>query len=270
MDIMFSYQQDVLFMEVNGKLHKKQVILADVNIPYKFTINRKKNCLFFCINADEFSEQSFHSVMLDLHSGSPTVVPSIRNGFASAVDQTTGTVYLGGSDGIYLYNLQTKDIIKSPLVSGIDIFDMYFQNELYYVDTANQSLYVYKNSKSIVVPELKDYQIQHFVIDAQDNVMFVNSTGLFILMKGSRTATLYDDRNINFRGATLDLFGVPHFIAQDGIYSVDENKELVKILALENGYGLAFDKDNNIIYSDERTVNKLIPREKTAAQLLSP
>lgn len=261
-------QQDTIFEEVDGKRYRKHVILADVNIPYKFTINRNQNCLFFCINADDFSEQSFHSVMLDLRTGSATVIPSIRNGFASAADQTTGTVYIGGSDGIYLYNFDTKDINKSALVSGVDIFDMHFQNELYYVDTANQNLYVYKNNQSIIVPELKNHQIQHFIIDKQDNVMFVNSTGLFILVKGSKSATLYDDRHINFRGGTLDTFGVPHFIAQDGIYSINKNKELVKTLVLENGYGLAFDKDNNIIYSDERTVNKLIPYTKATTPLI--
>ncbi|XP_028170206.1 ommochrome-binding protein-like [Ostrinia furnacalis] len=261
------YQQDVAFMEVNEKLHKKHVILADVNIPYKFSLSRAKDCLFFCINADDFSEHSFHSVVLDLQSGLATIIPSIRNGFASAVDQTTGAVYLGGSDGIYQYNFHTKDVNKPALISGIDIFDMYFQNNLYFVDTANQNLYIYKDNKPIIIPELKDYQIQHFVVDAQDNVMFVNSTGLFILTKGSKLATLYDDRNITFRGATTDVVGVPHFIAQDGIYTIDENKELVKILSLENGYGLAFDKDDNIIYSDERTVNKLVSHEKTKARL---
>lgn len=263
---MFSYQQDVTFMEVSGKLHKKHVILADVNIPYKFSLNRNDDSLFFCINADDFSEHSFHSVVLELQSGLATIIPGIRNGFASAVDQTTGAVYLGGSDGIYKYNSHTKDVISPALISGIDIFDMYFQNYLYFVDTANQNLYVYKNDRTILIPELKDYQIQHFVVDAQENVMFVNSTGLFILVKGSKLATLYDDRNINFRGATTDKLGVPHFIAQDGIYTIDENKELSKILLLENGYGLAFDRDNNIIYSDERTVNKLISHEKTIAR----
>lgn len=264
---MFSYQEDVAFMEVSGKLHKKHVVLADVNIPYKFSLNRSKDCLFFCINADDFSEHSFHSVVLDLKSRLATIIPGVRNGFASAVDQTTGAVYLGGSDGIYQYNFHTKDVNRLPLISGVDIFDMYFHNYLYFVDTANQNIHVLKNNLPILIPELKDYQIQHFVVDAQENVIFVNSTGLFILMKGSKLATLYDDRSINFRGATTDMQGVPHFIAQDGIYSIDENKELVKIITLDNGYGLAFDKDNNIIYSDERTVNKLISHEKSRARL---
>ncbi|CAG9793852.1 unnamed protein product [Diatraea saccharalis] len=241
---------------------RRQVILADVNIPYKFSLDRSKNHLFFCINADEFSEQSFHSVVLELHGGSTTIVPGIRNGFASAVDHASGSVYLGGSDGIYKYNYQTKDVITPSLIGEIDIFDMYFQKYLYFVDTANQNLYTYKNNKVTIVPELKDHQILHFVIDVDDNIIFVNGAGIHILPKGEKSAILYDNRNINIRGATTDINGLPFFIAQDGIYKIGDNMELVKILILENGYGLAFDKDNNIVYSDERTVNKLIPCDK--------
>jgi hypothetical protein len=214
----------------------------------------------FCINADEFSEQSFHSVLLELQSGLATIVPSIRNGFASAIDQTTGTVYLGGSDGIYKFDYQTRDVSKPALITGIDIFDMYFQNNLYFVDTANQNLYVYRDNKSHIVPELKDYQIQHFVVEANGNIIFVNSTGLYVLPKGAHTAIFYDVQNINIRGASIDTTGLPYFVAQDGIYVINENKELTKVLKLENGYGLSFDKDNNIVCSDERTVNKIILR----------
>ncbi|RVE41684.1 hypothetical protein evm_013672 [Chilo suppressalis] len=177
----------------------QKIILADVNIPYKFSLDRSRDNLFFCINADEFSEQSFHSVILELNDGSTAIVPGIRNGFASAIDQTTGSVYLGGSD-----------------------------------DTATQHLHVYKNNKVAIIPELKEHEILHFAIDADNNIIFVNTAGLYILHK-----------------------------AQDGIYKIGDNKKLVNTLLLENGYGLAFDKDNNIVYSNERTVNMLIPYENS-------
>lgn len=245
---------------VCGIPHKKVVMLADANIPYKFTIDRNSNSLFFCINADEFSDQSFQSVVLNLDSGLATIIPGIRNGFASAVDQATGNVYLGGSDGIFKYNYRTNDIEQPALVNRIDIFDMYFTDELYFVDTAKQHLYVYRDGIKTLVSELKDNLIQHFVIDVNSDIYFVNPSGLFVLEKGRKFPMLINGNDVSIRGATTDVNGHPYFVAQDGIYSIDkESKQLAKIVSVNRGYGLAFDKENNIVYSDERSVNILVP-----------
>ncbi|KAJ8716123.1 hypothetical protein PYW08_013408 [Mythimna loreyi] len=243
-----------------GKAFKKKVVLADVNIPYKFSIDRNRNTLFFCINADEFSDQSFQSVVLNLDTGLTSIVPRLRNGFASAVDQATGDVYLGGSDGIYKYNYHSKDIEKPALVHRTDIFDMCFHHYLYFVDTAKQNLYVYKDSSKTLVTEAKDHLIQHFVFDTNSDLYFVNPTGLFLLKRRCKSPTLVHGNDISIRGATTDTFGTPYFVASNGIYCIDkDNKQLMLRLSVNNGYGLAFDKNNNMVFSDERTVTMLVP-----------
>lgn len=242
------------------KPYKKHVVLADVNIPYKFSIDRNRNKLIFCINADEFSDQSFQNVILDLNTASVEIIPNIRNGFASAVDQNTGSLYLGGSDGIYKYNYQTHDIEKPALVRGIDVFDMYFKDDLYFVDTTNLDLHVFRNNKHSIVSNVEEYGIHHCAIDGNDNLILVNPAGLFLLPKGANSPVRLCDNIGNIRGITTDIYGEPYLIAQNGIYSIDhENKQISMLLPLENGYALAFDKDNNIIFSDGRSVVKLIP-----------
>ncbi|XP_049874476.1 ommochrome-binding protein-like [Pectinophora gossypiella] len=149
---------------VRGKPYRKRVILADANIPYKLSVDRCTNNLFFCINADEFSDQSFHSAVLNLETEATSIIPGIRNGFASAVDQNTSSVFLGGSDGIYLYNYTINDVMKPALINGIDIFDMYFHKELYFVDTASQNLFILKDGKKNLIPEAKGCLIHHFAI----------------------------------------------------------------------------------------------------------
>ncbi|XP_022830298.1 ommochrome-binding protein-like [Spodoptera litura] len=248
------------YVVISGVPHKRNVILADANIPYKFSIDRKKNTLFFCINADEFSDQSFQSVALNLDTGLASIVPGIRNGYASAVNQTSGEVYLGGSDGIFKYNYSTSDIDKPALVNRTDIFDMYFHNNLFFVDTAKQNLYEYKDTTKLLVPEVKENLIQHFVIDGKSDLYFINPTGLFVLVKGSKSPVIVHGNDISIRGATTDAFGTPYFIAHNGIYSINKiNKQLSLVLPVNNGYAVAFDKSNNIIYSDERSVNILSP-----------
>lgn len=250
-------------VKVRGHSYKKQIILEDAQIPYKLSIDRETNNLFFCINADQFSDQSFHSVVLNLDSGFTSIIPGIRNGFASAVDQDTSTVYLGGSEGIFTYSYDTRDVEKPALVKGVDIFDMFFFKHLYFVDTANQNLHIYNNNRSKQVTQVETSLIKYFAINGRDELFFLSAMGLFMQPFKSKSPILLDNYDINFRGATTDVYGTPHFVAQDGIYLIDEqSKQLVRILTLENGYGLAFDKDNNIVYSDERTVTKLIPSER--------
>ncbi|XP_026499291.2 ommochrome-binding protein-like [Vanessa tameamea] len=245
---------------VNGKPHRKQIILADVNIPYKFSIDRNKNKLFFCINADEFSEQSFQSVVVDLNSGMVKIVPNIRNGFASAVDQNTGTVYLGGSDGIYEYNHTTQEVDRPAVVSGVDVFDMHFKDYLYFVETTNLDLYVLRNSKKTIVYNVEEYGIYHFAIDGGDNAILANPNGIFFLSKKAKSPVMFADSIRNIRGITTDKKGKPYLIAKNGIYLMDQkNLQLFEILPLTDGYGLAFDNNNNIVYSDERSVIKLTP-----------
>ncbi|XP_061715177.1 ommochrome-binding protein-like [Cydia pomonella] len=247
-----------------GKSFVREVLLADANVPYKLSVDRSKNKLFFCINADDFSNQSFHLVVLDLETGIPWVIQGIRNGFASAVDPATGTVYLGGSNGIFKYNYNTL-AAQGPVLNRVDVFDMFFKNELYFVDTATQALSILRNTRKVPVKALKGYLIQHFIIDGKDDFLFTNSTGLYILPHGHQAANLvpYSD-TMNFRGAAVDTYGHAHFITEDGVYQIDKNtNQLRKWLSVRNGYGLAFDKYNNIIYSDERSINKIYPLECT-------
>nr|XP_021181591.2 ommochrome-binding protein [Helicoverpa armigera] len=208
----------------------------------------------------EFSDQSFQSVVLNLDTGLASIIPGIRNGFASAVDQATGDVYLGGSDGIYKYNYCSNDIEKPALVHRTDIFDMYFDDKLYFVDTGKQNLYAFKDNNKCLVTEVKENLIQHFVIDVNSDLYFVNPSGLFVLEKGSKSPVFVYGNDISIRGATTDAYGTPFFVAHNGIYSIDkESKQLVLVVTVNNGYGLAFDRSNNIVYSEERSVNILTP-----------
>ncbi|KAI5645407.1 ommochrome-binding protein-like [Phthorimaea operculella] len=246
---------------IRGKSYTKRVILADANIPYKLSLDRNTNSLFFCINADEFSDQSFHSVILDINSGVTSVIPAIRNGFASAVDLATSTVYLGGSDGIYKYNYNTRSIEGTSLIGSIDIFDMYYHKHLYFVDTAYQNLYALREGNKNLISEVKGCLIHHFAFDKNDDLFFINSSGLFVLPRGAKSPVRQDNisGDLHFRGVTTDMYGWVHFVAHDGIYSFENRASLVKELQLNNGYGLAFDKGNNIIYSEERSITRLCP-----------
>lgn len=247
-------------IEINGRHYKKQIVLSGAKVPSKFSIDRLKNNLFFCINADEFSDQSFHSVVLNLDTGLNAIIPGIQNGFASAVDPK-GSVYLGGSDGIFQFNYDTYNVDKPGILEGVDIFNMYFHKGLYFIETANQNLFKLKDKQKSMVDVLEGYGIQYFGITNYDDIVFVNPSGVYMLRRGTSIPITLGGaaRGAHFRGVAIDVHGVPFLIAQDGIYSIDMvHRHVVRMLPMENGYGLAFDRGNNIVYSDERSVIKLV------------
>lgn len=199
--------------------------------------------------------------MLNLDTELVSIIPGIRNGFASAVNQSTGDVYLGGSDGIFKHNCNTNNIDQRHFVNGVDVFDMYFNGSIYFTDTATQNLhYLNKYRQNCLISYLKGNLIQHFVYDINNDLYYVNYSGVCVLTKGSKSPMLFERNVLNIRGAAVDASGLPLFVAKDGIYEINKvRKNLSRILTLENGYGLAFDKNNNIIYSEERSVFALIP-----------
>ncbi|CAK1556244.1 unnamed protein product [Leptosia nina] len=238
---------------------KKQVMLEDVNVPYKFSIDRARNKLFFCINADEFCDQSFRSAILDLDTGVASVVPSIRNGFASAVDNENGAVFLGGSDGIFKYNYSSNDIDKSPIIGQVDVFDMKFKDYLYFIDTFNLDLYLLKDEKKLAVASIDDHGIQHFTF-AGNYLILSNSNGLYYLdIENCEFGPVWFSNTVdNVRGLSTDINDVPYLVARDGIYSVHvDNMEVTKLISLDDGSALDFDKNNNMVYSEGRSVIKL-------------
>lgn len=246
---------------INGKPYKKQIILAGLKVPTNLSIDRRTNNLFFRINSDSYSDQIFHSVVLNLDTGLNAIIPSIRNGFASAVDPA-GSVYLGGSDGIYRFNYRTRDVDSPRILEDIDILDLYFNKYLYFVETGTQSVFKWKNERKFMVRKMEGFGPLYFAVHDNEDIFFVNPSGVYLYRKGSTSPyTFGGGRNGHFRGLAVDIYGAPYLIAQDGIYSIDMlQRHIMKMLHIDNAYGLAFDRDNNIIYSDERSVGKLIPQ----------
>lgn len=239
---------------INETKYKQKLILSDVNVPCRFTVDRKNNKLFFSIMADENSDQSFQLVMLDLNTSETLIISRIRNGFASAADPE-GTVYLGGSDGIFRFNYDTNDIETPGIIEDVDIFAMYFHDYLYFVETANQNLFQVKNGYKVRIDKMRGYGIHQFVMNKSDDILYVSATSLYSMHKGAKCPITFAGAasSVYVRALALDVGGVEHFIAQDGIYLIDNNaKNVQKIFSLENGFGIAFDGDNNIIYSEER------------------
>ncbi|XP_022120543.2 ommochrome-binding protein [Pieris rapae] len=245
---------------VNDILQKEEILKAHVISPYQLAMDYDTNTLFFSYSTEDSSV--FQSAYLNLKTNEFGNIPGIAGGFANAVDNKKNTVYLGGRDGIYEFNYNTKTAQRLN-VTDDNIWQLIYKDKLYYSKYPEEHAYVFQNGKFQRVPELINTRAMLLCVDDYNNIYFSNSSGLFIHKKSNDAVNHIGDFNVN--GFTYDVHGDIYFSTPDGIFSIDVAKKEVKNVAkIENVsvYGVAIDITGNIIYASEDSIIRLKPTEK--------
>ncbi|CAH0722742.1 unnamed protein product, partial [Brenthis ino] len=104
--------------------------------------------------------------------------------------------------------------------------------------------------------------IKHkFAIDGDNDIFITNETGLYRIKNGTDHRIFYEGPKL-FRAIEINNKGRAYFTGQNGIFIANkESNTLEKIAHIKNIFGLAFDNDNNIIYSNPSEIIKLVPEE---------
>ncbi|XP_047032672.1 ommochrome-binding protein-like [Helicoverpa zea] len=240
---------------INGVYYDAETLREGLDRPYLLAVDYSTNNLYFSYNVKE-NEDFFKSARLNLNTKEFHNIEDISNGFAQTVDQVTHDVYIGGSDGIYKYNFGEN---KAELIGekGSNIWSLYFKDVLYYSVFPAQFLYILEDGQGRRFVDLEDTKVDQFVIDNQDDIFFSNATGLFSQKKGTKDAVLYLESPV-LRSLTTDKNGNAYACLQDGIYTIKKSStSLEKVLEVDDAFGLAFDVDNNIVYSDATRLVRL-------------
>lgn len=243
-------------------LYEREILATGLDRPYLLAIDHSANTLYFSYSIVTGEDEAFRTANVDLKDKELKNITSVRNGFAQAIDSTNNEVYIGGDEGIYKYDPK-KDTAELYAANDTNIWMLYFHDDLYYAGFPSQILYVIKNGESVRFKDLEDTKVDMFVIDKDDDMFYSNTTGIYGQKKGTKDAELYkifDDTAA--RALTVDKNGIVHACMVDGVYVANKNeKKFDKILDLDEGFGVAFDRNNNIIYSDSTTVYILKPNE---------
>lgn len=236
--------------------HQKEILKENVGSPYQLAIDYNTNTLFFSYSTHA-TTTTFASAYLNLKSNDFGIIEGINGGFANTVDSDGNRVYLGGSDGIYKFDYDSKKAVHIDETSH-NIWQMFFKGDLYYTTYPEEHVYVYKENKQQRVAELADTHGMLVALDNDDNIYFSNSTGLFVYKKVKDYILFLGDYNLN--GITSDVNGNLYFSTPNGLYSIDsESKKIDDIATLDNVYGLAVEADGSIIYASEDSVVRLKP-----------
>lgn len=244
-------------IHVNGVFHKKHLITNGLNRPYQMSISKIHNTIFFSYNMGGDDEDKFEIGYLKKGEKVPTPVTEVKNGFATTIDHEHGMVYLGGSEGIYAHKLD-EHLIITHVVKEHNIWDLFYKNHLYFISYPSQRLYRKHENGSELVEHIKE-KIYQFAIDGDDDTFISTANGVFQIKNGTNERTLFTGPSI-FRAIEVNHQGVAHFCGQHGIYVANKDiNALEEIAHIKNIFGLTFDENNNIIYSDPHEIVKLLP-----------
>nr|NP_001299320.1 uncharacterized protein LOC106115990 [Papilio xuthus]BAM18622.1 unknown unsecreted protein [Papilio xuthus] len=225
-------------------MHTKEVLKTNVDSPYQFSIDYTTNTLFFSYSTHTKDER-FQLAYLNLDNKEFNTVSAIKDGFASAVDQDKGKVYLGAKGGVYNFNLKTKqaNLLASTSQS---IWQMFYKDGLYYSTYPKEEAYLFKDGVINRVEELKDTRAMLIALDENKNIYYSNSSGLFKYNKSNKEILSLSDDVVN--GMNSDANGKLYFTSPNGIFRINDKLNTIdRLVTLENVYAAAIEKDGNIL-----------------------
>ncbi|CAG4960881.1 unnamed protein product [Parnassius apollo] len=246
---------------IDGIYYDKEVLKTDLDHPYSLVVDFDSNVLYFSHNLHE-TDNIYNTAKINLHTKDFAELDGVKNGFAQTVDQINHVLYIGSSKGIFKYDYTDDNTAKLFAVNDTDIWDLYINDVLYYIEYPSQFLYTVKNGQTERFKDLEEIKVGHFAIDDEEDMFYSNVTGLYSQKKNTKDSVHYKDLNDgdDIVGIRTDVNGKVYICGTDGIYKVNKDTTSVeKVVNAENVFGCAFDGNNNIVYADTTSLIHLKP-----------
>lgn len=246
---------DVVTSDPIKHCYVKDTLTSIPHSPNQLSVDKTTNTLYFSF---DFGQGDYVPAILNLETKSLGVIKGVKDAFAIANDNMTGAMYFGGSHGIYKYSSKNKSLQRLN-INNLDIWWLFIKKYIYFIKFPSLNAYYYENKSIKPVPELKDYVIHQFVFDKDNNIYFLNATGLFGIKHDHDQAILLRDYP-RFLGITTDNNGYVHVCSDDGIFVVTKLIQKVKkVISIQGVLGITFDRSNNLIYSNSHEIVRLVP-----------
>ncbi|XP_034834996.1 ommochrome-binding protein-like [Maniola hyperantus] len=245
---------DLLSEETSTQCYIKDNLASLAHSPNQLAVSQS-NTLYFSFDS---GQGEYLPALLNLDTKKLTVLKGVKDAFAISRDSETDEIYFGGSHGIYKYD-PTFKTLKKLGVNNLDIWWIQVKEKLYFIKFPSLKVYYYENKTFKPLTELKNMIVHQFVFDDDNNIFFINSSGLFGIKHGENNVIFLKD-NPKFLGMAVDNSGHVHLCSENGIYVISKMVQKVRrIVSVQGVLGITFDKDNRLIYSDSREIVRLKP-----------
>lgn len=243
-----------------GVYFTKEVLFKNLGRPYNLVMHKFTGDLFFSHTMQNETHVDFGITNCHISKRTCKDITGLSGGYAIAYDSGNDDLYFGGHDGIYKYNFLTK---RATFFSeqGKSIWGLFVKRNFYYIEYPSQKLFVYQDGVFVRVTEAANIEVDHFFISKHNDIYFSNKTALFKVQKAEKEVKFLNDE-IGVRQIVEDGYGDVYFVASDGIYLEDKPYLRVKkVAAIDQAFGLAFDENEKVIYSDKNAIYRLHPSQ---------
>ncbi|XP_030030640.1 ommochrome-binding protein-like [Manduca sexta] len=236
----------------------KELLVTNYGRPYNLVMHKYSGILFFSHTIQNGSLVDFGITACHLEKSVCKEIQGVPGGYAIAYDSGNDDIYFGGHDGLYKYNFLTKSA-EFFAEKGKSIWGIFIRKHFYYIQYPSQRLFVYQNDMFVQVSEALNIEVDNFFISKYLDIYFSNKTALFRVSKNKKIAAILNDEII-IRQIVEDAYGDVYFCAHDGVYFEDKPfRRLKKIADIDHAFGLTFDENDHVIYSNKDSIYRLVP-----------
>lgn len=238
--------------------YDKEIIVKNLGRPYNLVYHKYTGRLFFSHTIQLGSQIDFGIMSCVINSKECSSISGVPGGYAIGYDSENDDLYFGGHDGIYKYKFMSTEA-EFFAEDGKSIWGIFIRRNFYYIEYPSQKLFVYKIDKFVQVSEAVGIEILTFYISRSLEIYFSNKTALYKVDKINEFPVMLNDAII-VRQIVEDNYGDIYFCSADGIYMDDKPFNRVKRIAkINQGFGMTFDEQERVIYSDVSTIYRLNP-----------
>lgn len=248
------YVCDGLFL--NQEYYKTKIIKDGINRIHELTFNRNDNTAYFTFEQiAKVPTRMLGYVKLDDESSG--VIEGVRNATGLALDQNLNRLYIGGSDGLFMMNMNNKEKVPEKLPVNDDIRSLFVKNNVVYFVNSKKEGHRFEFGVVNPVFELQGYAIEKFILDDDNNIMFLQNNKPYRIKLGTKLVNSHE--KIFVTDIATDLNFKPYVCAKDGLYVYNKYKYVLdKVGDLKDIRKLAFVSANEPIYVVVDTLIRLI------------
>ncbi|CAH2059039.1 unnamed protein product, partial [Iphiclides podalirius] len=240
--------------------YDREVLVKNLGRPYNLVLHKYSGYLFFSHTIRDGDQVDFGIMSCHVDSKECKPITGVPGGYAIGYDKENDELYFGGHDGIYKYNFRTT---KAEFFEedGKSIWAIFIRRNFYYIEYPSQRLYVYKHDKFVTVYEDIGIEVFNFFITKNLEIYFSNKTALYKVDRTSEFPIMLDDETV-VRQIVEDTYGDVYFCNNDGIHMEDKPyKRLKRIALIEQCFGMTFDEQQRLLYSDTDNIYRLNPSQ---------
>ncbi|CAK1587305.1 unnamed protein product [Parnassius mnemosyne] len=250
---------DLVTDDLLKQCYLRETLVSLSHSPNQLAVNKLTNTVYFSYDS---GQGEYIPAAVQIDTKKVTILKGVKDAFAVTNDPINNEMYFGGSNGIYKYNPALQSL-KRLTLKNLDIWWLFFKRLIYFIRFPSLNVYYYHNRSVKPLIPLKNVTVNQFVLDNDENIFFINGTGLYGIKNGKSDIILLRD-NPRFLGMAANNKGHVYLCSENEIFVISKMIQKVKkIVNIQGVLGMTFDKDNNMIYSDSHEIVRLLPISKS-------